>query len=405
MKRTTKVLFLLVVVFTIHFIPGVGRGADYNISQSVDYTGPFAAIMKSMDDSRRVFMEWWNETKGSTLGIKLYGKPYETRYDSSIVASLWPKILASDKPIAHLAVGSSDMYPLMARLPSDKVPMFHGTATPRMLWQPNQWIFPFHPTYIHETAAFLGWARKNLIKDRPIRFGSFEFKSPAVVEIQEGHIKLAKERDWLEFLGAEWVDMKPVTVVSEMRRMAKKNPDFIRICGNTAIAIAVIKAQRELGIHVPIVTAAHCGIQMSAKASGDMNLLEGHYDAYAGDPAIDMNIPGAKIFEEWRKKMGIKTTWDNGVCNNGIAMLLTCRAIERAAAKVGSNNITGEALYNAMFEGPFTKESMLGLTSNLEWTKEVPFPQKGLKISITTVKNGKQVLISDDVPVPEIPKW
>lgn len=405
MKTATKAMFVLVMFFTMNFAPGVGGAADYNISQSVDYTGPFAAIMKSMDDSRKIFLEWWNETRGSALGIKLHGKPYETRYDAAIVASLWPKILASDKPLAHIAVGGADMYALFSRLPSDKVALFHGTATPRMLWGPNQWVFGFHPTYLHEGAAFFEWAHKNLIKDRPIRFGSFEFKAPAAVEINDGHVKLAKTYNWLEFLGAEWVDIKPVSVISEMRRMAKKNPDFIRICGSTGTVLAVIKAQKELGIHVPLVTAAHCGIQMNTKASGDIKLLEGHYDAYAGDPAIDTSIPGAKIFEEYGKKMGIKTTWDNGASNNGTAMLLVCRAIEKAAAKVGANNLTGEAVYNAMFDGPFTKESMLGLTSTLEWTKEAPFPSKGLKISITTVKNGKQVLISDDTPVPDIPKW
>ena len=78
---------------------------------------------------------------------------------------------------------------------------------------------------------------------------------------------------------------------------------------------------------------------------------------------------------------------------------------KRPAAKVGANNLTGEAVYNAMFEGPFTRETMLGLTSNLAWTKEASFPLTGLKISISTVKNGKQILISDDIPVPDVPKW
>lgn len=58
-----------------------------------------------------------------------------------------------------------------------------------------------------------------------------------------------------------------------------------------------------------------------------------------------------------------------------------------------------------MFEGPFTKESMLGLSSNLVWTKEAPFPLTGLKMSCTTVKDGKQVFVSDDVPLVEVPKW
>lgn len=101
--------------------------------------------------------------------------------------------------------------------------------------------------------------------------------------------------------------------------------------------------------------------------------------------------------------MGIKITWDMSAYRNAAAILLIYRAVERVAAKVGANNITGEVVYNAMFEGPFTKESMLGLTSNLVWTKEAAFPLTGLKKSCTTVKNGKQVLISDDIPLVKVP--
>lgn len=405
MKTTTKAMFVLVIFFAINLVPGLGRAADYVISESADFTGPYAVMMKSVDAARKIFCQWWNETRGPALGITINRKTYETRYDSSIVASLWPKILASDKPIAHLGMGISDVTALMARLPSDKVPMYNANAASRVLWSPNHWVFQFHPTYTHETAAFLGWAHKTLIKNRPVRFGAFEYKVPGGVEVNEGHIKLAKERDWVEFLGAEWVDPKPITVVSELRRMAKNKPDFIRIAGSTGQVIAVIKAQKELGLHIPLIMSYHNGIQMSSKAMGDVKFLEGHYDSYAGDTALDLSLAGAKIFEEYRNKMGITTTWDMAACHNGIAMLLALRAIERAAAKVGANNITGEAVYNAMFEGPFTKETMLGLTSNLAWTKEASFPLTGLKISISTVKNGKQILISDDIPVPDVPKW
>jgi ABC-type branched-subunit amino acid transport system substrate-binding protein len=407
MKTAMKIMLVLVLFFAVNFIPvPPGRAADYVVSESADFTGPFATTMRSRDDSRKVFIEWWNETKGSALGIKLERKTYETRYDSSIAASLWPRILASDKPIAHHGIGISDVTALMARLPSDKVPLYNDTPASRVLWAPNQWVFHLRPTYIHETAAFLSWARKTMIKNRPVRFGAFEFKVPAGMEINEGHIKLGKEQhDWVEYLGAEWVDMKPVSVVSEMRRMARNKPDFLRMCGNTAVVIAMIKAQKELGIHIPIFMASQNGIQMTAKAAGDIKLLEGHYDVYACDPAIDPNIPGAKIFEEYKKKMGLTTTWDLVSAGDGAGTLLICRAIERAAAKVGINNITGEAVYNAMFEGPFTKESMLGLANNVVYTKEAAFPLTGLKVSVTTVKNGKQVLISDNIPLVEVPKW
>jgi branched-chain amino acid transport system substrate-binding protein len=150
----------------------------------------------------------------------------------------------------------------------------------------------------------------------------------------------------------------------------------------------------------------HTGIQMSTQAAGDIKLFEGHYDVYSVDPGIDMNVPGARIFNEYKKKMGIEQNWDVVIVQEAARMALFGRAVERAAAKVGANKITGEAIYQAMFEGPFTREEMLGLTDTIMFSKEAAFPLKGLRYRIATVKNGKQVLATEDwIPMVEIKKF
>jgi len=406
MKRVNKVICLLLTIFALS-LPGLVLGAEYNVTQSMDFTGPYAVVMKPVDAAAKVIYAWWNETVGSKLGIKLIHKPYETRYDPSVVASLWPGILTGDKPIAHAGLGGPDLAALMKRLPKDKVPMMMSTGAAGFMWAPNQWIFLFRPTYTHEGSAFFKWAHKKFKKGKPLKIALVSSQgSPMYVDFVNGTKKYAEATEWLEIVGVEWVDLKPISLLSEMRRLSRKKPDILYIPGNTAHALSSIKAQKELGIHIPILMASHSGIQMCALASGDMKLLEGHYDAYACDPAIDMNVPGARIYEEYRIKMGIKTKWVLMGCQSAAQALVICRAVERAAAKVGAENITGEAMYKAMYEKPFTEEEMLGLTHRLEYTKESPFPQKGLKVRITTVKNGKQVLATKEwMPVLDIPKW
>jgi branched-chain amino acid transport system substrate-binding protein len=88
----------LAIVLCLSVLPGLAIAAEYNVSQSVDFTGPYAVIMKPVDDTSKVLFQWWNDTKGKELGIKLIRKTYETRYDPTVVASLWPSILAGDKP-------------------------------------------------------------------------------------------------------------------------------------------------------------------------------------------------------------------------------------------------------------------------------------------------------------------
>ena len=407
MKAKRKVLFWVSIFCLVSLFPGLGRAAEYTITHSTDFTGPYAVIMKPIDQATKVFYAWWNETVGSKLGIKLNFKQYETRYDSSVVASLWPGILAGDKPIAHAGLGGPDVAALMKRLPQDKVPMFMGTAAYGYEWSANQWIFHFRPTYIHETVSFLNWARKELIKTRPIRVGYISSKaSPAYVEGYTGLKKFSEENNWTECLEAEWVDVKPVSITNEMRRLARKNPDFISIMSNTAHVLSCVRAQKELGIHIPILMSSHNGIQMSALAAGDMKILEGHYEVEACDPGIDLNVPGARIYEEYRKKLGIETRWNMIAGQASAAVVLIFRAVERAAAKVGPNNITGETLYQAMYERPFTEEETLGLTNKLVFSKEAPFPLNELKARISIVKDGKQVLTPNDwVPVVSVPKW
>ena len=63
--------------------------STYNVSISLDYSGPFAAVMDSWYGGQQSVFDWWNETRGKTLGVKLNVKTYDMRYDASQVARTW----------------------------------------------------------------------------------------------------------------------------------------------------------------------------------------------------------------------------------------------------------------------------------------------------------------------------
>lgn len=409
MTRKPLVLtFVLMTMLIIGFNQSpVSAATQYTVTVSLDYTGPYALIMPPFESSRKALFAWWNDTKGKELGITLVDKGYDMRYDPSVVASTWPGILTGDKPVAHMGLGGPDVAALMKRLPNDKVPMMMSTGTYGFIWVPNQWVFQPRPTYAHEAAGFFNWVHMNQIKDRKIRIAAVNSKvSPAYVDMINGLEAFCKATNWVECVATEWVEMKPVSLVSEVRRLAREKPDFIWIATNTTHVIGVIKAQKELGIHIPVVMASHNGIQSSLVASKDIKLLEGHYDSAAVDPALDPNVRGAKIVDEYCKKINIKNNWDLVAVQGSVMTLLTLRGIERAAKTVGPDKLTGEAVYNAMLEKPFTSEDLLDLAPPLTFTKEAPFSTKDLKVKATMVKDGKQVMVAPDwIPVPNIPKW
>jgi branched-chain amino acid transport system substrate-binding protein len=400
-------IFMMFCAFALLVPAAFAATNEYNISGSVDFTGPYAVVMKPIDDTAKIFFQWWNDTKGKELGIKVNRKVYETRYDPTLVASLWPGILASDKPIAYLGLGGPDVSALMKRLPDDKVPLYCGTATYGFVWLPNQWLFQPRPTYTHEMAGFLNWVRMNKIKDRPIRLAAVSSKAvPAYVDQIDGLTAFAKANPWVQLIGVEWIKPIPVSMVSEIRRLATQKPDFIYIQTNTAHAIGTIRAQKELGIHIPVVLSMHNGLIQCARASGDINLLEGHYEVIAADPCIDMSKEPAVIFETYKKKMGIESEWASLPGMVAAVYALVFRGVERAARMVGPDKINGEAVYKAMFVEPFTEKDLLGLVPTLTFTKEAPFSEKDIKVKIITVKSGKAVMADDNwIPAPPVGKW
>ena len=85
--------------------PASVMAADYVMSASADFTGPFADVMPSTVSGIRAIAAWWNDTKGKELGTNVDIKVHDMRYDASVVASTWPSILSTDKPIRHGRLG------------------------------------------------------------------------------------------------------------------------------------------------------------------------------------------------------------------------------------------------------------------------------------------------------------
>jgi branched-chain amino acid transport system substrate-binding protein len=386
---------------------GAPLAAEYNITQSMDFTGPYAVVMKPIDDTSKVFVEWWNDEVGSKIGVKLNRKAYDTRYDPAITASLWPGIVSGDKPLAHIGLGGPDVAALMKRLPEDKIPLFLGTGTYGYVWLPNQWVFQPRPTYVHEAAAFFEWAKQHF-KKKTLKVAAVSTQGvPAYVDGAEGMENYAKKTGAIEYVGTEWVKMKPESLVSEIMRLSRKKPDYIWIMTNTYQSVGTINAEKELGIYIPVLMSSHNGIQMSALATKDMNVLNGHYDVAGLDPGIDLTIPAAQIYEKYKKKLGIETPWSLMTVQAAIMDVMAFRAIERAVKRVGPDKLTGEEVYKSMYEGPFDEtKDFLGLAPTSTWTKEATFPTTGAGVKATTAKDGKHVLVTPNwVPVPNVPKW
>lgn len=389
---------------------GVGTQAQaqqlktYIIPAHADYTGPLANVIENWLAGQTAMLDWWNDTRGKKLGVKLVHKPYDMHFDTALVARTWPEILAKDKPIVYLAIGGADAQALGKRLPTDKVPIILGGGLHSPLWWKDAWHFSARPSYSHEQAGLLAYLQSKMTEKRPLRIATIAAQAGvAYVDIVNGLVALAKAYpDRFTVVSSQWVQTAPISVVNEVREIAKAKPDVLVITNNTQMAAAALKAMKELNLEIPLATTSHNGLTELASMF-PLSELEGDYTSFAFAPYSEPGLKAAEVFAKYNKTKG---TWGMVSAQTAAQTLVAIAAIERAIAKVGAANLTGEAVHAALLAGPFKADQFLGLLPEIAFTPAAPFPLESLRVKSMTVRNGKiEMLTNEWLPVPNIPKW
>ncbi len=377
------------------------KAADYVISASADYSGPFADVMPNAMSGINAVADWWNKEVGEKLGVKVNVKIYDMRYDAAQIARTWPAILSSDQPIIHLGFGSPDLVTLMKRLPNDKVPMLIGTAMVGLVWMPDGWHYSIRPTYSHEFAGLLAHLQEE--KGEKLVIGPISTQNQAgFVDQVNGVRKLAEMYpDRFEVMETQWAETSPVSLTANVRTLAAGNPDVLLVGGTTAQVIATAKAQGELGVKIPIIASTHNGLTEVAKGI-DLKELEGSFSAFSFAAPERPDLPIQKVYEDNRKE----GQWGLITAQSAAQALLALRVLEKAVEKVGADNVTGEAMRAALLENTFTEEELLGALPTLDFDGTAPFPVGDIKATAEVVRDGKIVPLGDDwMTVPALDKW
>lgn len=375
--------------------------ADYVITASADYSGPFADVMPNAMSGINAVADWWNEEVGEKLGVNVQVKIYDMRYDSAQIAKTWPSILSSDKPIIHLGFGSPDLVTLMKRLPNDKVPMLIGTAMVGLVWVPDGWHYSIRPTYSHEFAGLLSHLQEQ--KGSKLVIGPISTQNQAgFVDQVNGVRKLAETYpDRFEVLDTQWADTAPVSLTANVRTLAAGNPDVLLVGGTTAQVIAAAKAMGELNVRIPIIASTHNGLTEVAKGI-DLADLEGSFSAFSFAAPERPDLAIEKVYEQ-HKKDG---QWGLITAQSAAQALLALRVLEKAVAEVGADNVTGEAMRSALLGNTFTEEDLLGALPTLDFDETAPFPVGDIKATAEVVKNGRiEAIGSGWLAVPALEKW
>ncbi|MCA3184705.1 MAG: ABC transporter substrate-binding protein, partial [Cupriavidus sp.] len=365
MKLRTKLI--AAAAWLVASLPA--QATEYVMSVSADFSGPFANVMPNAMSGLKSITDWWNEEVGKRLGVSVKLSIHDMRYDAAVIARTWPAILRSEKPIMHLGFGSPDLTTLMRRLPNDKVPMLIGTAMVGLVWSENGWHYSIRPTYSHEFAGLL--ARMQQEKGRTLRIASISTQNQAgFVDQVNGLRHLAKTYpDRFEMLETQWADTAPVSLSSSVRAIVGQNADVIIVGGTTAQVQATASALKELGARIPVITSTHNGLTEAAKGTALVD-MDGFYSAFSFAAPGQESLPLRDVYNRYRKE----GNWGMISAQSAAQALLALRVLERAVAKVGRDNVTGEAMRQALLDNVFTEQELLGALPTLDFDESAPFP-------------------------------
>jgi branched-chain amino acid transport system substrate-binding protein len=384
---------------------------EYKVPVLSDFSGPYADLMKHMV-AREAVIKWWNDNDGKKLGVKLTVKTYDTRYDGTVVASMWPGIMNEMKPIIGLGLGGADQSALQQRLHNDKVPMVYATPGYGFGWLPNQWVFNVRATYVHEWVTGLLWYAGQNPQKRPLKIAFLSTQStPAYVDFVKGmdkYIKTVLEPKGIATVVAtEWVDMQPVDLSSQMKKIIDAKADIILGTANTTMAAAALRAEQLHGVSIPTMASTWMTIWPLAMAMKSYAPWEGHLVVTGIASSTDKDSKAWQFYQVLSKGYGLPVDW-NPLSLLGISQgLLAVRAVEHAARKVGADKLTGTAVYEALTTGSFTEDELMGVLPTLTFTKEAPFPLQNGKVKVEWVKDGKYQLAAPNwlVMPTDIAKW
>ena len=411
MKKKTLLIFIVLIVLLLGSNQ-VWATKEYKVPVISDFSGSWAQLFKAWIPMQKAVFAWWNDTEGKKLGVELKLKHYDGRYDSSVIASMWPGILSECKPIIALGGGGADVAALQQRLPSDKVPVIYGTATYGYGWLPNQWLFQVRPTYVQEWVAAMMWYAEQHPEKRPLRVAFLSCQIAAALDLVKGVEKYVNDvlepKGVAKIVAKEYTDTNPVDTSSQVKKIVDAKADLVLGVVTPAMSSAYTRACDLYGVNIPTIGSPHHTIWAFGKAMKTYKPFEGHLVVAAHAPVTDENCKAYDFYELLVEKYGLKKNSYNPYTMMALTQsILAVRAVEHAVKKVGAENLTGQAVYDAILGEPLTEEELMCTLPTLQFTKEAPFCNKDLKVMIETVKNGEYTLAAPEwIPVPtDVKKW
>jgi len=374
---------------------------EYIMPTFIDGSGVYAELYTTtVLPAAQAAYEGWNRETGEKLGIKVVNKVYDTRYDFSEAANLYDRCVISDKPVAINSLVSPATLANLKKFAVNKTPAIQWFGYGGMHLEGSWAFLPGRAYVIHYASAIEWLATKNWKESRKPRVAFAIFSGVYGKDTMGIMEPWLKQYDKIEYVGAFWHDTKPVDLSGYVRDLMKSKPDYVMLSTTSVSLSAYYNALKELGYLGKVVNVHPCyqGLDVVGRVLGFEN-VEGDFSVASANAGT--GTKAHEYFTKYASKYYSGAFWGATTVAYSAGTYMLLSAITKAAKKVGSSNVTGQAVYDQLEGQEFSADQLAGIASDAKLNPNDRL--SGVKdLYMYKVVNGKEI-IAGEVAAEENP--
>ena len=365
---------------------------SYTIVSLLDYSGPFANRGKPVEQMQRLLVDWFNETRGAKLGIKLDFKPIDTGYDQAKTVQAYERALEDKALVGVVTFGSPNVIALQNRLAQDKVPAVHGGPS-YSLMKPGNWVFTPLGDYARYFTAATKWRLNSWKETRPLKVAFVTFDGSSGRDWAQAYQARIKGLN-VEVVLTEFVSPRAVDVSANAAHITAAAPDLVILATTDQLQPALLKELKASKFDMSkIVNSQHEGLSLLELLGVPKDVYEGTYEVTSQNYA-DQQTEAFKIYAARQSKYS--TRWSADTLLHFSSMMVLLDAIDRAQVKAGKARVTGADVFAQMRAGSF---SGYGLLEKIQFDIDTDPSLGADSVMMLQQKDGKVTRISDSIPL------
>ena len=330
------------------------------------------------------YVRHFNE-EGTIPGVTVKVVWRDSAGNADRYTSVWEEFITRGMPLLVSGEGSIAR---KAQTEQQKMPMLVTTTMSAGVASPTYWMYFLKPTETEAFCAAADYIKENWHEARPPRLALMLMDTIWSTEVKIPGAKYASDLG-IEVLPIETIPFIPIDSTIQLLRLKNEGADFVFIHGLVGTSGPILRDAERLGLVDKI---TFCGnidsldvltIKMAGPAA------EGYFAPSPEARYSDTDIPGIQLMRDLQMKYHGKPEEHTPYITGFIAGGIACEAMRRAVENVGSENVDGTAIKEAL--DSFKGFDVYGLgTIDYTWDR-----RGSNKVAIYEVKGGEVVRITD----------